>query len=219
MPPDQTGLFPKGDTMMKRALILAAAMALGVTGAAYAQGTASSKSGWSDNSKISCLEPYAPAVPKAEDTTVKELKEKVRPDIEDFIKESNKYLDCIGLQIAKAKEEGDQEKLRELVKAHNDNVKYQKSIAAEFNNTVQALKAQAKAGPIESGGASGKSGETAAAGEKPDESEAAESSTSDDGSEKAAEAAGAGDDGEKSAETAEAAEAGEEKKADAAADN
>lgn len=127
---------------MKRAIVLAAA-GLCVAAAAHAQGSASKKYDWNDANKQSCMEPYAPAVPKAEETSLQELLDEVKPEIHAFIEESNKYLECIGVQIQKAREEEDEVKLKKLVKAHNDNVEYQKSVAGEFNAALLTLKEKA----------------------------------------------------------------------------
>ncbi|MFP3943071.1 MAG: hypothetical protein ACLFWF_04220 [Alphaproteobacteria bacterium] len=126
---------------MKRALILAAA-ALCVTAAAHAQGV-SKKYDWDDANKQSCMEPYAPAVPGPEETSLKELLEEVKPEIESFIEDSNRYLKCLSVQMAKAREDRDQETMKELVKAHNENVEYQQSVAGEYNATLKSLKEEA----------------------------------------------------------------------------
>lgn len=126
---------------MKRTLFLAAA-GLCLAGVAHAQ-SVSKKYDWDNANSQNCMEPYAPAVPKPEDTSLKELIEEVKPEVQTFIEESNRYLDCLSIQMARAKEERDQEKIKTLVKAHNDNVQYQQSVAAEFNATLQALKQQA----------------------------------------------------------------------------
>jgi Skp family chaperone for outer membrane proteins len=138
--------------MMKRALVFAAA-AFCFTAAAHAQGKASKKYDWDSSSSQSCMEPYAPAVPKAEETTLQELIEDVKPEVRAFIDDSNKYLECLGVQLAKAREERDEAKIKKLVKAHNDNVQYQQSVAGEFNETLEALKEQAGLSLKQTGGA------------------------------------------------------------------
>lgn len=170
---------------MKRALVLAAA-ALFMTTAAYAQGSVSTKYDWNDKTK-SCLEPYAPAIPKPEETNLKELLEEVKPEIQAFIDNSNKYLECLSVRLAAAREEGDKEKIKKIIKAHNDNVEYQQSVASEFNATLKTLKEQAGLAVSESAEKSEADDEADSGGEGAAESaqseEASEASASGEGGE------------------------------------
>lgn len=105
--------------------------------------SAGSRMNWGDGNEVTCMEPFAPSVPKPDETTLEKMLDEVQPEVRGFIENAQKYLGCVEIKINKAREERDEAKIRKLVKQYNDSVDYQKQVADEYNAVLNELKRRA----------------------------------------------------------------------------